>query len=753
MSRKNIISKIVAGETAIQLDIRVINMPLYPSTDSVVNVFYGYYKSGGLRIENSIAEGNLQLGDLISGTSKTALLNALTTEVGAVTSAILNFNQLNNNLFALTYEQDGGVKSITLSGSYFTDAECLSVRNAVLSSTDTAYITPTRRKKITVNSTTSQTDYPVTITLHNITGTDTTTDIYLGSNVRSDWGDVRILSNSLVALPFAVVSKTSTSITVTFSSSLINGDSYFYVYYDRPAVAGTITKFGVTTDQHYDPAETYVGRDHALTRLDNFATRIIAYVPDAILEGGDKIGAVTTDPTARLGIMNSVTAKHSGAASSIGCAHYLWGWGNHDFENITFSTVQANYSSLPGLVAGTLYGTWEDDNYCYISLDAQYNPADQSHLNSNQGYGYINTVQLTWLTNTLAAATKPCIVFCHQLLCEADTERIFLTKETYHVQNRTAVRTILENSGKVLFVLQGHTHMTSHNVINGIPYLNIRDVNEPTSPTYGWDTPNSVTLNGSWGIIEVDRSTMMIKFRQETQVGTTVETIYEFFIPYRTIYDTDYGNNPEKVFALSNAALYSKASIVSDATDMYVNDDTFVIAKPASIYDGDPILSDRTIKIYGITSNPNYGRVKFGFAPQTSGTFQCKFSARLSSVATKYIKLQQSGAVNISAYIAFMSTGNINILNGDTSTIVQAYSINTWYNFIVIVNMTTGKIDVTINGTLVASQFSFFSAGVMSINELEVTTEAGNMFLDFFRIDKYVSPTPSITAIGTEENI
>jgi hypothetical protein len=751
MSRKDIIPKTVAGQTAVKLDIRVINMPLYP-TDSVVNVFYGYYKSGDLRIENSIAEGNLQLGDLISSDSKTALLNALIAQVGSVTAATLNFNQLNDSTFNITYTQSGGTKNVNVSGSFFTSDEYISIRNAVFAATSSVNPTPIKRKQITVNSTSAQTNYPVTLTLHNTTGTDTTSDVYLSSNVRSDWGDVRIYSSGLTPLPFAVVSKTATSITVTFSATVINGNTIFYVYYDKPVVAGTITKFGVTTDQHYDSAETYVGRNHALERLDNFVTRMVAYVPDAILEGGDKVGAVTTDAATRIGFMNNVTAKHNGAASTIGCPNYLWGWGNHDFENgVTLANLVSNYSSLPGLVSGTLYGTWEDDNYCYISLDSEYVPGGQTHITSNQGYGYVNTDQLTWLTNTLAAATKPCIVFCHQLLCEADTERIFLTKETYHVQNRTAVRTILENSGKVLFVLQGHTHITSHEVINGIPYLNLVDVNEPPSTTWGWDTPTS-NVNGRWGIIEVDRSTMMIKFRQEIQVNTTVQTIYEFFIPYRTIYDSDYGNNPEKVFASSNAALYSKASIVSDATDLYVNDDTFVIAKPASIYDGDPILSDRTIKVYGITNASNYGRLTWYFAPQT-GLFKFYFSANLSAQSTKFFKIYNTVSTSPAIYCGFQTNGNFFAYNGATlSTLITGYSLNTWYNVEIQINVTSGTFTILINGVVKATGYSFNTASG-SLQNIEIVTEAGNMMLDFMRIENYVTPTPSITTIGSEENI
>lgn len=748
MSRKPIISHQVAGQTATELDIRIINMPLYPSTDTVTNVFYGYYKAGSLRIEDATAEGNYVLGDIISANSKTSLLTALTNVVGTVTKATLKYYQLDDNKYTIRYIKDGP-DTIEIEGSFFTSAENNTVKTTVFANLSEIIGGAGYRKSITVNSTSSQTNYPVRVNIHNTAGTDTVTDIYLNGKVRSDWGDIRILSGS-TSIPFGIVNKTSTSITITFSATVATGDNTFYLIYNRPSTLG-VTKFGVTTDQHYDSAETYVGRDQALTRLDNFKAEMIAYVPDAILEGGDKIGSVTTDSALRLAIMNSVTAKHNEAAATIGCPNYLWGWGNHDFEQVTFSAVQANYSSLPGLVAGTLYGTWEDANYRYISLDAQYSPTDQTHVNINQGYGYINADQLTWLTNTLSAATKPCIVFCHQLLCEADTAKIFLSKRTYHVDNRVDVRTVLENSGKVLFVLHGHTHITTHEIINGIPYLNLCDVNEPSPTTYSWNTPNPdtiATFNGTWGKIEVDRDSQIIRFIQEVQSGTTVSTVYDFRIPYKTIYDTEYGDNPEKVFGFT-AYPYNKSNIITDATDISVNT-TNLITKPASIFDGDARLSHRTIKFYGLTDS---GNTQIVFAGTFTAQLRIRFSMQLATLSNQYIQTMHFNGGSVTNEFGFDSSGNIYAYNGVTKTTLQTYLVGTWYEFNVEINISTKKLSIYIDGVLKATNFSFKIAGGFSIDGLKLFTQTGNMFIDNLRFVKYTPTEPAITAIGGEETL
>lgn len=748
MSRKPIISKQIAGQTATQLDIRIINMPLYPSMDAVTNVFYAYYKANNLRIEDESAEGNYILGDIISVDSKNALLTALTNLVGSVTKADLSFYQLDDNKYTVRYIKDGKPDNVTLEGSFFTSSENNTVKTNVFANLAEITAGAGNRKSITVNSTTAQTDYPVSINIHNTSGTDTATDIYLNGKVRSDWGDIRILSGD-TSIPFGIVKKEATVITVTFSATLSSGDNTFYLYYNKPATLG-IVKFGVTTDQHYDSAETYVGRNQALTRLDNFKTEMIAYNPAAILEGGDKIGSVTTDSTARIAIMNAVTAKHNEAATAIGCAHYQWGWGNHEFENgVTLATVVSNYSYLLGRVSGCLYATWEDNNYIYISLDAQYDSSG-NHLTTNQGYGYINQPQLTWLADTLAAATKPCIVFCHQLLSEEDTGKIFLSKRTYHVDNRTDVRTILENSGKVLFVLHGHTHITAHQIINGIPYLNLCDVNEPPSAVYSWNTPTpeTITFNGMWGKIEIDRDAQIIRFIQEVQSGTTVQTVYDFRIPYKTIYDTEYGDNPEKVFGFT-AYPYNKSNLVTDATDITVNT-TNLIAKPASVFDGDPRLSDRTIKIYGLT---NDGNTQIVFAGTFTAQLRVKISAQLATLSNKYIQTMHFNGGSTTNEFGFDSSGNIYAYNGATKTVLQTYDVNTWYDLDVRANISTQKISVYINGVLLANNFSFKTAGGFSIDGLKLFTDIGNMFFDFLRFEKYTATGPTITQVGGEETL
>jgi alkaline phosphatase len=72
---------------------------------------------------------------------------------------------------------------------------------------------------------------------------------------------------------------------------------------------------------------------------------------------------------------------------------------------------------------------------------------------------------LTWLTKDLAEAKGQVLVFNHQLLDGAGDQ---------YVKNSGDVRKILEDSGKVLAVFQGHHHEGRYSLIEGIHYYTLK---------------------------------------------------------------------------------------------------------------------------------------------------------------------------------------------------------------------------------------------------------------------------------------
>ncbi|MBI5708334.1 MAG: metallophosphoesterase [Armatimonadetes bacterium] len=85
---------------------------------------------------------------------------------------------------------------------------------------------------------------------------------------------------------------------------------------------------------------------------------------------------------------------------------------------------------------------------------------------------WIDPEQIEWLASDLKATRKPTVVFVHQPLDDI--------WEGGSVPNRVEVRKVLEESGKVVAVLQGHNHQDASETRNGILYWRVN------SASYAW---------------------------------------------------------------------------------------------------------------------------------------------------------------------------------------------------------------------------------------------------------------------------
>ena len=89
--------------------------------------------------------------------------------------------------------------------------------------------------------------------------------------------------------------------------------------------------------------------------------------------------------------------------------------------------------------------------------------------------------QLEWLKDDLARTTLPVIVLMHHSASEQDLSDSFWFKDLAHlalVKERAELRQILEESGKVRAVFNGHVHRNHLDVIRGIPYVTIQSLIE-----------------------------------------------------------------------------------------------------------------------------------------------------------------------------------------------------------------------------------------------------------------------------------
>lgn len=89
--------------------------------------------------------------------------------------------------------------------------------------------------------------------------------------------------------------------------------------------------------------------------------------------------------------------------------------------------------------------------------------------------------QLSWLESELFAADGPVVVLVHHPLSELCVDNNPWFKNSPHlcrVRNRKAVRSVIEASGKVRAVLNGHAHQNSCDVIRGVPYITLQSLIE-----------------------------------------------------------------------------------------------------------------------------------------------------------------------------------------------------------------------------------------------------------------------------------
>ncbi len=139
--------------------------------------------------------------------------------------------------------------------------------------------------------------------------------------------------------------------------------------------------------------------------------------------------------------------------------------GNHDLARLS----KTEYLDNCDAVVSQSYYSFDADGYHFVILDAGFTKAGTAYDAGNFQWKDANipAAQQEWLRQDLQnASTKKTIVFVHQNLHE--------TASIYGVKNAKDVRRILEKSGNVVAVLQGHDHKGAYAKINGIHYFTLK---------------------------------------------------------------------------------------------------------------------------------------------------------------------------------------------------------------------------------------------------------------------------------------
>ena len=162
--------------------------------------------------------------------------------------------------------------------------------------------------------------------------------------------------------------------------------------------------------------------------------------------------------------------------------------GNHDHDSISKLQFLENISN-DGFFNALNYYSFTRNSIHFIVLDANYDSSGQEYDHGNFDWtdAYIPEDQIKWLKKDLRLHKKPTIVFIHHQLDSPAIE-----DKRHCPRNADEVRKILEESGNVSVVFQGHYHKGSVNRINNICYYTLKALVEGSGPE-----------NNNYAIVEI----------------------------------------------------------------------------------------------------------------------------------------------------------------------------------------------------------------------------------------------------------
>jgi 3',5'-cyclic-AMP phosphodiesterase len=223
---------------------------------------------------------------------------------------------------------------------------------------------------------------------------------------------------------------------------------------------------GMISDLHFGPEARWAGKLRKLTHRAGELTRDFVRVmndevrPDLVVNLGDDIEDESRHADlARYGECQAVL--RTARAPLVNVA------GNHDLVTLNRDDLNRFWQR-----SGPLYYSFEVKGWHFAVLHTLEKPDVEVR---------IPETQLEWLRGDLAAGREPTIVLMHHSASEQELEDSRWWPGRAHlalVKERVALRRILEDSGRVRAVFNGHLHWNHLDVIGGIPYVTVQSLIE-----------------------------------------------------------------------------------------------------------------------------------------------------------------------------------------------------------------------------------------------------------------------------------
>ena len=215
-------------------------------------------------------------------------------------------------------------------------------------------------------------------------------------------------------------------------------------------------QIGLVTDLHYADKPAAGSRHYRQTpdKLAEAAEHFGKHDPSFIVELGDLIDAADSVQT-ELGYLKRINKDFAAIHKH---RHYVLG--NHCVQTLT------KQEFLDGVEQQRSYYSFDSGAFHFVVLDACFRSDGEPYGRNNFQWTDPNfpAAEVEWLEADLKATDKKTVVFAHQRLDVSNQ---------HGVKNSAQVRQVLEASGNVLAVFQGHSHKNDLKDIGGIHYCTL----------------------------------------------------------------------------------------------------------------------------------------------------------------------------------------------------------------------------------------------------------------------------------------
>lgn len=225
-------------------------------------------------------------------------------------------------------------------------------------------------------------------------------------------------------------------------------------------------KIGFLTDLHFGPKAYHEGK---LRKLTHHAAELTGAAVRAMNE------QVRPDLLVNLGDDIEDESREADLARYTECQDIL------RTANAELVNVAGNHDTI-NLTRDDLTRIWRREGQLHYSLDRKgFHLVILHTIERKETDVRIPRAQLEWLEQDLAQTSLPTIVLMHHSASEQDLSDSYWFRGREHlalIHERRELRAILERSGKVRIVFNGHVHRNHLDVIGGIPYVTIQSLTE-----------------------------------------------------------------------------------------------------------------------------------------------------------------------------------------------------------------------------------------------------------------------------------